>query len=112
VGAFRGLQLDTVGNLIVYDSHSLPAGLTILQRFLGCFGHLLSKWKLLWMKNWEALSYLELLSKHFSQDSEESHGNINPYTSGSRIELGTFNSTGTTFVWMSKGNEKYHYGPG
>jgi len=44
------------------------------------------------------LSYLELPSQHFSYDSEESHGNINPYTYGSRIKLGTFNSTGTTFV--------------
>ena len=52
--AFRGPQLETLGTLLVYDSHSVPAGLTILQRFLGCFGHLLSKRKWLWMKNWVA----------------------------------------------------------
>lgn len=39
-------------------------------------------------------------------------GTLNSYTSGSRIEIGTFNSTGTIFVWMSKGNEKYHDEPG
>jgi hypothetical protein len=59
-----------------------------------------------------ALSYLELLSQHFAWDSEERHGNINPNTSGSRIEPETFNSRGTTFVCMSKGNEKYQDEPG
>lgn len=80
VGAFRGLQLETLGKFLVYDSFracriNFPTTLSRLFRSSVEEEMILNEeMRGVWRK--KTLSYLELLCQHFYKDSEESHGNI------------------------------------